>query len=387
MLGRRAALIGLLLYFITVALFFTCDPYGDEAWYYYISKELKWNWDPHLSFLPPIRWAYMVIMHPFTINFTVYKIAYSIINSVPLVLVKGMAGLIASIVYSLPPMTFFVAHPFTSTLAATFTFLTVYFFDKGSFPLTFVFALLAVGSWEGSLFVPLAISLIYWIRKRRFKALMMLIPPTLALATSYDNLLFHSSPPGWAKGPLTLSAIVDDFLFPISLFPIIKALYDEKWDDLLIMLSMPLGLITVNIINKTMIEVWYLAVNQAIFAYYIMKYKWDKDALALMLLVSVLVYLGSMGVGAKMCGEARHCCLVKIAKELKGKKVVLYKLFWAYSHFPFQCGKLLKCRVCYSKTCLRWTPKGYRYVVSSEPLNLKLIESCKSFDRYFVYER
>lgn len=387
MLGRRAALIGLLIYFITVALFFACDPYGDEAWYYYISKELKWDWDPHLSFLPPIRWAYMIIMHPFTINFTVYKVAYSIINSVPLFFFSGLGGIVASIVYSLPPMTFFVAHPFTSTLAATFTFLSLYFFEKGRFPLTFVFALLAVGSWEGSLFVFLAMSLIYLIKKERLKALIMLIPPILALLTSYDNLLFRSSPPGWAKGPLTLSAILNDFLIPISLFPIIKALYDRKWGDLLIMLSMPLGLVTVNIVNKTMIEVWYLAVNQSIFAYYIMKYKWDRKVLILMLLVSLLVYLGMVKVGVKAYQEAKRCCLIKIAEELKGKKVILYKLFWAYSHFPFQCGKLHKCWICYSKVCLRRAPRAYHYVVSSEPLNLKLIKSCKSFDRYFVYRR
>ncbi len=385
--GKKLKLLFLVIYFITVALFFTCDPYGDEAWYYYISKELKWNWDPHLSFLPPIRWAFMLIMHPFAINFTAYKITYAIITSLPLLLMNGLRGLTASIVYSLPPMTFFVAHPFTSTLAATFTFLSIYFFDKGSFPLAFIFAILAVGSWEGSLFVFIAMSLIYWFRKKKVQAIIMLLPPILAVATSYDNLLFHSSPPGWAKGPLTISAVLSDFLFPISLFPIIKAIYDEKWGDLLIMLSMPLGLILVNIINKTMIEVWYLAVNQTVFAYYIMKYKWDKDVLVLLLLLSLFTYYNTVKIGTSMCLKARHCCLTKYAEELKGKRVILYELFWAYSHYPFQCGKLHKCLVCYSKACLFRAPKNFHYVVSSRPLKLKLLQSCRSFENYFLYER
>ncbi len=382
-------LFTLAIYFVVRITAYPCNPYGDEAWYYYISKTLYWNWDPHLPFLPPIRWAFMIIMHPFTQNIWTFRTAYVLLNSLTIIAIylatnNLLSATIASLGLALNPLhTFYSVHVFTTTLSATFLVLSL---STNSLILSFVFALLSVGSWEGALFPYLILSL-YGIKERKY--LIYLVPVALALATSYDNLLFHQRPPGWTNGPLTYDALAQTFLIPVGLLVALYFLLKRDFMSALLAISEGLGLVIINLVKGTMIENWYQLVSQVLITFYLARISYNDInvwelakkkfefkriliiSIALLSLISFLYviyenYRHSIGI---LYGP-KDCCYYTVLDFLKvtKKKVILYDVFWAYQYYPF--GEVKK-YVCYDVQCLLSHMKLADYVLTPKRLELK----------------
>jgi len=365
-LNKKALLAFLIaLYFAARLPALRCNPYGDEAWYFYISKRLYWNWDPHLPFLPPIRWAFMIIMHPFTQNIWVFRSAYVAINSLGLVALylasrSSLTFLLAGLMLVLDPVaTFFTGAVFTSTLSSTFLLLSLAF--ESSLPVSLLFALLSVGSWEGALFPFLALSLVEGRKDKR--KLLYLIPVALALATSFDNKLYRARLPGWSRGPLTLKGL-ELLFYPIGYF--MPFLLNPA--TLLLAWSEALGLIAVNLIKGTALEVWYLVPAHALYLFYFSKLKMDRKVLAVGLL-GLAIGLYAFKVSIPSLYGPKDCCHLKIVNylEVAKGKAVLYHVFWAYPKYPY--GEVPH-KYCLTLGCLSHWAKRYGYVVT-ENLMLK----------------
>jgi hypothetical protein len=311
---------------------FRCDPYGDEAWYFYISKKVYWNWEPHLPFLPPLRWAFMLIMHPFTQNIWVFRSAYTVINALALLALYKVARdplvlLLAGLFVVLDPAAiFFTGAVFTSTLGGTLTLLAL---ATDNFWLSLFLAVLAVGSWEGVMFPFFVLALLEGRKDR--KKLLYLVPVALALGMAFDNKLYHKWLPGWAKGPVTLDTLRDLF-FPVGYF--LPLLLSPS--QLLLAWSEALGLVAVNLVHGTLIEAWYQAPAHALYAYSFARLKRSKKVLVIGLLGLLIALYGFKMAEGALYGP-KECCRLLVRDYLKvaGGKVILYHTFWAYPHYPF----------------------------------------------------
>ena len=265
-----AILISITIYLMMRVRLYPCPLWGDEAWYYHISKDLHWGWDSHLSFLPPIRWAFMIIMHPFTQNTWTFRLAYVMLNALSIVAVHIASGslviaFVSSLMISLNPYHIYYSfHVYTSTLSATLALLSLSTIERIyiSLPL----AILSVGTWEGMLFSFLAVSLGYGVKRRRY--LLFLFPVLLAILTSYDNVLLGHAPPGWTKAPIKWDDVFELFSLPYGLF-LLLSLRDLR--DVAIAYSQGLGLIAINLINGAYPMSWYVLASQVLLSYYIVR--------------------------------------------------------------------------------------------------------------------
>ena len=130
-----------------------CNPYGDEAWYFYISKTLPWNWDPHLPFLPPIRWSFMLMFHIFAINIWIFRFAYIMINLTLFAIALSLTCngnptlLLLSALPLLNPVTlFFSTRVFTSVTAGSLAALSAALALRGRRLEATLVGIVAVGS-------------------------------------------------------------------------------------------------------------------------------------------------------------------------------------------------------------------------------------------------
>ncbi len=364
-----ALLFLLILYFALRIPSYPCNPWGDEAWYFYISKRLKWNWDPHLPFLPPLRWAFMLLMHPFTQNIWTFRTAYMIYNSLALLALYLVARdwktlLAAGLLLDLNSILInFSTTVFTSTMGATFMALSLATLDRLwiSLPLSII----AVGAWEGVLFPFFAVALVKGVRKKRY--LLFLIPVALALGMALDNKLYHKPLPGWAKGPLKLETLIGLF-FPVGYFlPFMLPL-----EEIVIAMSMPLGLIAVNLIHHTYIQSWYLVATSTTFCLYFAKVKADWRYWAVWLIGTFLT-LNLLHQALGLLYGPKDCCHLMIRDFIKVKRagIVLYGEFWAYSEYPY--GDVPN-KYCLNLGCLHPAARRLGYVVSSTMLHVKWLK-------------
>ena len=393
--------LSLFLYFLVRIPAFPCNPHGDEAWYYYISKNLLWNWDPHLPFLPPIRWAFMLIMHPFTQNIWTFRVAYVLLNSITIIAFyrssrKLLAPFIASLALIFNPVhIFYSTRVITSTLSSTFMVLSLMSIDNLSVSL--LFAILSVGSWEGALFPYLAIALVYGIKKKRY--LLFLIPAALALATSYDNALLGARLPGWTKGGLNAIQMVLLFLLPAGAFLCLYQILRGSLGDALIAYSEALGMVANNLLRGVLIEVWYTLPSQVLLLYYMSKLDLDTEdvkhlklnkngiikLICLMALISSMLYvLLGLKFSYSLLYLKKDCCHLTISDFLKVErsKVVLYKVFWAYRDFPYDPHRSFNC---YTMECLRSHIRTSLYVVSSVDLHISALRELYHEGECYLY--
>ncbi|ABU82131.1 hypothetical protein [Ignicoccus hospitalis] len=364
-----------------------CNPHGDEAWYYYITKELKWDWDPHLPFLPPLRWSFMITFNPVTDSLWTLRFAYAAFN----VLVTSAAVLLAwngrwgSLALALsallnPLFLTYSSKVFTSVPAGAAGALSAALAIRGKVLSAVLLGIYSVGMWEGMTFFYLGLSL-YGIRDRRF--LLFLIPASLGLATSLDNVLFHKRLPGWAKAPLDAKAIVTLFLPEVLV--LLHTLIKKR--DLLLFLisfSLPAGLLLDNYLRGTAVQVWYQVPAHLLYSVAIANSLGEWKGWKYL---GALIILAFIFIGTKAASSLKHdCCAFEIVDFLKvrGEKAVLYKPFWAYAEYPF--GEVKKA-ACWDLGCLKWWLKRSSYVVSWEELRLRKLELVYKGGKCYLYKK
>lgn len=253
------------------------DPYGDEAWYYYISKTMYWNWDPHLPFLPPIRFGFMILMHPFTKTLFTFRLSYILISLLPLLTLlyvslrkRSMYPLLIAILYvSNDIINFYTVHVFTTLLAGILIFYAIfirfYLYDimekkrntlaKLGIKIAYVIILLlAVGSWEGLVPFIFALAIYEMLNSKKIDAILVFTIATLGILISFDNVLLGFKSPGWSYGNLTFSN-----LFELSNYYLILCLplLSISILELAISVSQTVGLILINLIKGTALMNWY----------------------------------------------------------------------------------------------------------------------------------
>ncbi len=383
---RKAAILALAVLLSSLILadfYMPCNPYGDEAWYFYISKYLVWNWDPHLSFLPPIRWGFMLTFHPFTQDIWTFRFANVALVTTLYLLAVFLAwrGSLSAIALALavlfdPLLLFYETHVMTSVVAGSLGALSIALALRDRFALALAISLLSVGCWEGMAFLYLALTLLAY-RDKRY--VLFALPAALAIATAYDNALFHARLPGWSKGPIDIKTL-ETLITPLGLILALYKLKRKELGDLLIYFSLPLGLVLNNFVHGTKIEFWYQVPVHIIYGVGLATLVEDSLPWRTLALFTLLFFLFINVPAFKQAVLSRgepNCCLyeVKYFAKIAHAYLILYKPFWAYSAYPF--GDVPH-KVCWDMGCLLNSIKEIRrgYVLSFEKLSvpgLKLV--------------
>ncbi|ALU12341.1 hypothetical protein EYM_02620 [Ignicoccus islandicus DSM 13165] len=381
--GVLVAISVVVFHFLLANFYMPCNPYGDEAWYFYISKKVLWDWDPHLEYLPPIRWAFMLLFHPFTINIWTFRFSHIAISSFSLLLSiliawrRGLPALVLALAAFLDPMyLFYETHVMTSVVAGALGALSVALAMRGRFALSLIVSILSVGCWEGMAFLYLGMTLLFY-RDKRY--LLFAIPAALAIATAYDNVLFHSRLPGWSKGPIDLRTLAT-LITPLGLLLFVYKAYRKEIGDLLVYFALPLGLIANNFVNGTRIELWYQVPAHLIYAVGLASIVDEGKAWKALALITFIFFAYVNVPALKQAvfnrGEP-NCCLYEVKHfiQIERSHLILYKPFWAYSSYPFGDVPYV---VCWDPNCLMNAINGFGrgYVLSFQELQfpgLKLI--------------
>ena len=386
-------IFGIFLYTRTLA-FPSGDPYGDEAWYYYISKTIYWNWDPHLFLVPPIRWGFIVIMHPFTKSLFTFRIAHILISFIPLIIFfylsyryRSIFPLFAALLYVTNDIIlFYTGHVFTTLLAGVFALFSLFLnyycpsSRKRICELVSAFTLvIAVGIWEAILFIPLALLLSKLVNREynlSFSSisisLLLIFAIILSIITSYDNIILGYPPPGWSYSPLKLEHI---YYLSDHLKAFLLLLISPSLSELIVCYSMMTGLLSVALIRGTALMNWYYIPAYMIYYFFLAKWSLDivrgRDTLlsrliekvhifrhhrhslnsisskvglnkVLVVIVTIFYLLNIVNYypGIKLQTSYTTCCNDACLLTLRNilwsqdiKPIVMYKEFWAYPYF------------------------------------------------------
>ncbi len=377
--NKVISVLAIMIVIITIVIrslaFPNGDPWGDEAWYYYISKTLYWNWDPHLSFLPPIRWAFMLMMHLFAKALFSFRIAHTMLTASLLLIFLYIAIreryvvlLIPALLYVLnSTIVFFSNHVITSTLAGVFAVLSVlsylYFFNNNEmmkYVFTTMFSLMAIGCWEAMSFFTFAMALMMAFRKERVHFILsMLLITLLGISIAYDNVLLGYPAPGWSRSPLKWSNVYD---ITDAYSSLLLILLTTSLSEAIVAFSMTFGMLFLAVYRELALMNWYYVPSYML--YYVFMMLWtikilngDKPIIfkiinikndyvvrKIIVLVPILYLLIALpknvyGIDIQVlfkacCNDACFLTLKNIleAHGIRGN-ILMYKPFWAYPYF------------------------------------------------------